>query len=120
LDRGLHGLALRTQGRLNAAGEAASAAAVAPRWSARHDPPLLRHCWGDALFVYHPASGQTHYLNALGADVLDLVEAAPLALPELYASLLARHAIDDDPALHEVLTELMPLLVHLGIVTALP
>lgn len=95
-------------------------AAGARRWSARHEPPLLRHRWGDALFVYHPASGQTHYLNELGAEVLDLVASEPLALPELYARLLARHAIDDDPELREVLTGLLPLLDHLGIVSAVP
>lgn len=90
------------------------------RWSARHEPPLLHHRWGDALFVYHPASGQTHYLNALGAEVLELVASEPLALSELYTRLLARHAIDDDPELREVLTGLLPLLAHLGIVSTVP
>lgn len=114
----MHGLALRTQGRLNATDAAPTAGAR--RWAARHEPPLLCYRFGDALFVYHPASGQTHYLNELGAEVLDLVSAAPSTLPELYGRLLARHAIDDDPELHEVLTGLLPLLEHLGIVSALP
>lgn len=67
----------------------------APRWSGIAPESWLWEQFDDEYFVFNPASGHTHLLNALGATVLRLLEPAPLTEAELLECLHAEAGPDD-------------------------
>jgi len=77
--------------------------------------------WGDANFVFHAESGQTHLLNQTCMDLLDLLGQAPRTLEDLYRLLRARYGVDDeDPDLREALDSVVRVLDTLGLIVPLP
>ncbi|MBB1076141.1 HPr-rel-A system PqqD family peptide chaperone [Rhodoferax sp. 4810] len=76
----------------------------------------------DERVIYHPASNETHYLNPLGALVLDTLAAAPagITLDDLLQTIAS--ALADDtiaPAdLRQYLTGLLARFAELGLATA--
>ena len=61
----------------------------ARRWVRPPGDDLVWRSWGEANFVYHVASGQTHFLNALGAWILRDLGPAPASRDEVCARLTA-------------------------------
>jgi PqqD family protein of HPr-rel-A system len=93
---------------------------TSPRWAIECSSQLIYQQWGDAHFVFHPASGQTHYLNQSCVDVLELLAEKPLSNKALYQQLLERYSIDEDAELREAIARVMPLLEQLGVVASKP
>ncbi len=60
------------------------------RWGLSDDVALLWKSWDEEVIVFNLASGQTHLLDALSAEVLRELERRPRTLSEL-ATLLAEH-----------------------------
>ncbi len=79
-------------------------------------PPLSCH-WGEAHFVYHPESGQTHFVNQSCAEVLALIQQRPCTTEEIYAKMLTTHGIDEDSTLRESVESIVELLVRLGVLS---
>lgn len=53
------------------------------RWFAGNFDQLLKTAWDDEIFVYNPASNQTHLLNQVAFVVLSHLASQPQSLPEL-------------------------------------
>ena len=83
------------------------------------DDRLIWRQWGEAHFVFHPASGQTHFLNELAAFAVRAIACAPKSTAEIYTAMLAAYALDDAPDLREALRDILVNLDHLGLVEGL-
>ena len=90
------------------------------RWTVDCTPPLGHHQWGDAHFVFHPASGQTHYLNQAFAEIIAFLVEAPVGVEAIFQRLLERHTIDDEPGLREAIERVIALLEQLGVISSQP
>ncbi|MBF0125966.1 MAG: HPr-rel-A system PqqD family peptide chaperone [Magnetococcales bacterium] len=56
-------------------------------WSVPRNLPLTWEPFEEAFFVFNPLSNETHVLNALAVEILDLLRQGPATLPELLALL---------------------------------
>ena len=81
---------------------------------------MVYHQWGEGHFVFHPASGQTHYLNQACVDVLSLLAEQPCNNETIYQQLLERYSIDEDAELREAIARVIALLEQLGVVSSKP
>ncbi len=81
---------------------------------------MVSHQWGEAHFIYHQESGQTHFVNQSCIDILTLVTGKSLSTQEIYERLLVRHGIDEDPELKEAIEGVTALLEQLGVLSSLP
>ena len=90
------------------------------RWTVDCTPPLGHHQWGDAHFVFHPASGQTHYLNQACAEIIAFLVEAPVGAEAIFQHLLAHQTIDDEPELREAIGRVIALLEQLGVISSQP
>lgn len=52
-------------------------------------------------------------------DILRFIEPAALTTDEIYASMLARYAVDEDPELLESIENVTALLEQLGVLTSI-
>jgi PqqD family protein of HPr-rel-A system len=70
---------------------------------------LIHSDWDGERIVYHFASGETHFLNAMGARLIDRLLASPASLDDLllYA---CRPRSDDFPAREELRSQVIALL----------
>ena len=48
------------------------------KWQVASNQTLPMCCWDDETVVYNPLSGDTHLLDAATADILKLLQHAPL------------------------------------------
>lgn len=60
------------------------------RWQVAGDTDLLWRKWDRSAVVFHPLSGETHYLNLVSMVALELLESASYSAPEL-AQAMARY-----------------------------
>jgi PqqD family protein of HPr-rel-A system len=81
---------------------------------------LLWEQFDDEYFVFNPASGHTHVLNALGAATLQQLAGEPLTADELLARLQAQVGADGSEALHQALPEHLSQLAAIGLIEQLP
>lgn len=94
--------------------------AGATRWIRPRDDALVWETIGEANFVYHPASGQTHYLNQLGAWLLTALESRAHTAAELIAALLAAHAAEPSAELDDAVAGTLRVLHGLGLILTQP
>ena len=52
-------------------------------WGVVRDPPCLWREWADGAVVYNEATGDTHRLNPLAAEMFHSLLAEPATLPQL-------------------------------------
>jgi len=77
---------------------------------------VWRH-WGDAHFAFDPRSHQTHFLNTLAVEVVDILDERPRTVAEILHALTERHDVEDeDDALLEAIQSSLNVLDRLGIV----
>lgn len=74
-----------------------------------------RH-WDQDYVLFNAASGQTHVVNELGADVLRLLEVKPASADELFEALAVRHGLAPDPELAAGVQRLLADLDQLGLI----
>ena len=87
------------------------------RWTRQTGDRLAWRHWGEAYFVFHPASGQTHFLNELAAFAVRLLEQGPpQSTAEIYTATRLAYALEDEPDLRDALAEILVNLDHLGLV----
>ncbi len=86
------------------------------RW--RLNPACLFHWrhWDQEYILFNAASGQTHFLNTLGADVLDWLGREPLYASELEQRLATQHNLTQDNDLRDFLADLLTSLDELGLI----
>lgn len=88
------------------------------RWIRSPDDNLVWEIIGQASFVYHPASGQTHYLNELGAWILNHLGVVPLSPEEICADLVASFDSESTPELSASVHSTVRVLAGLGLLQA--
>lgn len=88
------------------------------RWQAIDGRRLLWEQFDDEYFVFNPASGHTHVLNALGAATLQLLSTEPSSTAQLLASLQAQLGEDGGEPLRQALQEHLRQLVAIGLAEA--
>ena len=78
--------------------------------------------WGEAHFVFHPASGQTHFLNEIAAAILHALELGPVTAADLQSLVTTRFEIqiEDFATLQESIAETLGSLDRLGLVSQTP
>ena len=87
------------------------------RWLADSSAKLVWRHWGDAHFAFDPRSHQTHFLNTLAVEVVDILDDRPRTVAEILRALTERHDVEDeDDALLEAIQSSLNILDRLGIV----
>jgi len=87
------------------------------RWLADSNAKLVWRHWGDAHFAFDPRSHQTHFLNTLAVEVVDILDDGPRTVAEILRALTERHDVEDeDDALLEAIQSSLNILDRLGIV----
>jgi len=86
------------------------------RWASPPHNELLWETFGQANFIYHAASGQTHYLNELGAWILRYISLTPSSSDEIRNALLEAFAAEDSSELTESVDATVRMLAGLGLV----
>ena len=89
------------------------------RWKPLGFSPALERAWPDGVAIYNPLSGETHILDPLAHEVLDLLGRQELSGSEI-ADELARMAGEDLPELPDVVDRLLTELDRLGLIEAVP
>jgi PqqD family protein of HPr-rel-A system len=87
-------------------------------WGVKSPAELCWHRWGEAHFVFDPASGQTHFLNELGAQSIRILADTALTAEGLYAHFLAQYSIEDDRVLLDSIRATLKQLDDLGLVSS--
>lgn len=76
---------------------------------------LAWETFGEASFVYHPASGQTHFLNELAAWILRHVDATPASAADVSRALVSNYAAESSAALETAVEQTLESLCGLGL-----
>lgn len=84
-------------------------------WQIINDPPCLWRAWDDEIVVYCEASGDTHRLNPLAAEVFETLIAAPASLAQLEDRVAASLGIENDPELKRKLDATVRRLLGFGL-----
>ena len=86
-------------------------------WSVSGSPErLVWESWEDESVLFDSASGQTHLLNALASEALDLLASSPMRLQDLVTELARISDTPVDDTLVEEVGSLLEQLRDLGIV----
>jgi PqqD family protein of HPr-rel-A system len=79
-------------------------------------PTLLWKSWGEEVIVFNLASGNTHLLNPVAAQVLRALERKPANTFELSSQIAASANIDADEEFIQHVEQLVTNLDELGLV----
>lgn len=86
------------------------------RWVANTACDLHWRDWGADHVLFNNASGQTHFLNELGAASLMLLSRRPLTEDELCRLLCDELGLDRDAELYNYLVDMLRNMDDLGLV----
>lgn len=87
-----------------------------PRWKVPGSSGLCWRAWDDEHIVFHPASGDTHLLNAFTAEVLHALEECPATGSELAQLLAPACGAEDDAAIREQIDNVLARFHELGLI----
>jgi PqqD family protein of HPr-rel-A system len=91
------------------------------RWQFNRVCQLHWRCWDDDHIVFNASSGQTHFLNILGALTLELVAERALTLEDLLGALATRlenFVVDNE--MREYVSYMLKDLDNLGLIEPAP
>lgn len=88
------------------------------KWRLDGTAPLSACSWESAHFAFHPASGQTHFLNDTCVDILALLADEALDAQTIYSRLLVAAASDEDADFKSGVVGVIQLLDQLGLIEA--
>ncbi|MGD9603065.1 MAG: HPr-rel-A system PqqD family peptide chaperone [Gammaproteobacteria bacterium] len=92
--------------------------AAATLWRLNLESPLVMQRWGEAVFLFQPESGQTHFLNQSSLDVLNVLATRDASGDDAYRQVCAKYSIDEDQEFHDAVVRIIELLDALGIIRA--
>ncbi|MBI2799548.1 MAG: HPr-rel-A system PqqD family peptide chaperone [Gammaproteobacteria bacterium] len=72
--------------------------------------------WESAHFIFHPASGQTHFLNDTCVEILTLLARERLDTQTIYRRLLLTSALEEDSDFRSGVVSVIQLLDQLGLI----
>lgn len=76
-------------------------------WQVPRSNALLWRQWNGNFVVFNPASGDTHFLNALAGAILQLLESDALTLEQIVSHL---QDVSDEPLGDELVDEIHHLV----------
>ena len=82
------------------------------------DDPLDWESWDSTHLVFQHRSGQTHFLNELGAWLLRRIEHGPRTESELVDELVAEHEAEQTQELVQSVRQTLTVLDQLGLISA--
>ena len=94
--------------------------AVVPAWRITGGCRLHWRAWGEESIVYDAASGDTHLLDPLSAEVLKALERSSMATAQLAELLGARLESVPEGELSSHISALLPRLHDLGLIESVP
>ena len=89
-------------------------------WRATSGPIFEWRHYGDESVLFDPRSGLTHFLSAVAADAIDLLEHADLTTAALNKALLERCEVVDSDAFARQLDLLLQQLRDLDLIQNIP
>lgn len=85
-------------------------------WRGVESHDLLWSTWGDEFIVYRVASGDTHQLNPLAAEVLQTLQQAPVSVKRLTQRIAADLQVPCDDALRVYIEDILGNLKRSGLI----
>ncbi|NOR79721.1 MAG: HPr-rel-A system PqqD family peptide chaperone [Methyloprofundus sp.] len=85
-------------------------------WSVPEQAKLSIQIWGDTAVIYYSLSGQTHLLNGLACEVLQLLQASPETISTLISKLGVIFEVEDKADLRLQLQKLASEFETLGLI----
>jgi len=85
-------------------------------WRLTSQSPLLWRAWDGEMVVYSDASGDTHHLDALGAEAFEALLGAPATLLELRDRLSGSLGVEPTAELSNALAALIRRFVEFGLI----
>ncbi len=85
-------------------------------WSVPEQAVLSIQHWDDTAVVYFSLSGETHLLNGLACDVLQLLQISPQTMPDLMNKLCIIFDVEDKNDLQIQIQRLIGEFEILGLV----
>lgn len=80
------------------------------KWGFNSECRLHRRRWGEDCIIFNAASGQTHLLNELGAEILHCLQAADMTVAELGEQLATQYDLAVD---EQLLTSIQDLVINM-------
>ena len=90
--------------------------AAAPRWLRPPGEELVWETIGQANFIYHEASGQTHFLNELAAWILNRIGASPQSCDDIRDALLTSFGGESSAELVASIEATVQVLAGFGLI----
>ena len=87
-----------------------------PRWFVPRGNALKWRRWNESFVVFNPASGDTHYLNAIAGSVLKLLETEPASVEQIVTHLEAISGEPLDGELREQINGLVERFDAVGLI----
>jgi PqqD family protein of HPr-rel-A system len=81
--------------------------------------PVMRE-WGAMTLVFHPLSGNTHFLDLVSAHLLDMLAVEPRPESELFAGVADLLELPNDALVAERVGELLARLDEFGLIEQVP
>ncbi len=89
-------------------------------WRLQSNRSLRWENWGDQSSLYQVASGETHFLNPLGAAILMQLESSPASLKDLCERLSMEFDVAPDAALRTQIAASLTRFDELGLIQRQP
>ena len=86
------------------------------RWTVPLKAGLSMKVWDGYAVVFCALSGQTHMLNGLACEVLQLLEEAPATSASLVSSIVENFIVDDKVSLESQISTLLLEFDGLGLI----
>ena len=91
------------------------------RWVIGKSAPLIWRSWdANEYVVYSPASGDTHLINEMTAEVLRQLERSDLEFSDLARSVAESLGAELDPQIDSHIAKLLAYLDQIGLIEAVP
>ena len=81
---------------------------------------LLHRAWGDEVVLYNNLSGDTHLLDQSAMELLETLHHGAADAAALARALRERCGLEDEPALEQIVADMLGQLAALTLVEAAP
>ena len=86
------------------------------KWKINPDCQFYWRHWEEEYILFNAASGQTHYLNSLGADILHLLQEKTLHSDELNQKISEKYDLQLDHETRQYITGVLASMDELGLI----
>jgi PqqD family protein of HPr-rel-A system len=72
--------------------------------------------WNSTHFLFHPPSGQTHFLNQTARDIIYTLNAGPKSSRDVCMALRKQYETAEDKTLDDAIAYVLEMLDNLGVI----